>query len=199
MQRKGASKDWVQEVLKQQRRDAWNLNQYISRKAKTLPVLERLGSVTDLFLLMARGSKSWRAASVLQRFLPHCSKWITVLQHHHSAGCDLMKKKHFAARWWSKYVQDINLKKISFANALLELYLSGRERRCMHSTSYQPWLSGRVGMLYLLSAEQACLHCLQAALTPLRAMFESRSPELLFQICRSAPWNQPQTLILGVH
>lgn len=40
IQRKGVSKDWVQEVLKKQRRDAQNLNQYISRKAKTLPVLE---------------------------------------------------------------------------------------------------------------------------------------------------------------
>lgn len=40
IQRKGVSKDWVQDVLKKQRRDAQNVNQYISRKDKTLPVWE---------------------------------------------------------------------------------------------------------------------------------------------------------------
>lgn len=141
MQRKGVSKDWVQEVLKQQRRDAWNLNQYISRKAKTLPVLERLGSVTDLFLLMARGSKSWEQLQCCRGF------YHTAQNGARSYNTTILQD----VTWWKKNIllqgddQDMCRasiwKKISFANALLELYLSGREGEEVHALHLLPALA----------------------------------------------------------
>lgn len=201
MQRKGVSKDWVQEALKKQRRDARNVNQYISRKNKTLPFVGSLGSVTDLFCLYSKRQQKLRAASLLQRFLLLCSKWIMLLQKHHSAGHDFIRKKTFCCKGMTKIRAEHLFEKISFANALLEFFISGREGEKVPfaSSSYLPWLSGRVGMFNLLSAEQAWLHFLQAALTPLRAAFESRSPELLFQVCRSALGKQPPSTDSGVH
>lgn len=91
--------------------------------------------------------------------------------------------------------------KISFANELLELYISGREGDKVPgtSTSYLPWLRGRVGIFYLLSAEQAWPHSLQAALTPLRTAFESRALSSYFRYAGQHFENNPQTLILNVH
>lgn len=64
--------------------------------------------------------------------------------------------------------------KISFASELLELYISGREGEKVPctSTSYLPWLRGRAGMFYFLSAEQAWLHSLQAVPTPLSCIWK---------------------------
>lgn len=104
-----------------------------------------------------------------------------------------LEKNTFCCKVMTKIRAEHLFEKVSFANALLDFSISGREGQKVPctSTSSLPWLSGRKEMFYLLSAEQAWLHFLQAVLTPLGAALESRSPELLFQVCRSALWQQP--------
>lgn len=141
-------------------------------------------------LAYSKRQQKLRAASLLQRFLPQDSKCITLLQEHHSAGHDFIRKNTFCCKVMTKIRAEHLFEKVSFASALLEFSISGREGEKVPctSTSSLPWLSGRKEMFYLLSAEQAWLHFLQAVLTPLGAALESRSPELLFQVCRSALW-----------
>lgn len=150
---------------------------------------------------IARGNKSWEQLHCCRGFYHtvqngSCSYKNTILQDMTS-----LEKKSFCCKVMTKIRAEHLFEKISFANALLEFYITAREGEKVPctSTSYLPWLSGRVGMFYLLSAEQAWLHFLQAALTAVRTAFESRSPELLFRYAGQQFANNPQALILGVH
>lgn len=84
------------------------------------------------------------------------------------AGCDLIRKK--TPTFCCKVATKICAEKIGFTNALLELYISGREGP-MHLHLLPALAKWESWMFYLLSAEQAWLHFLQAALTSLRAAF----------------------------